>query len=233
METKQHVPKCIGIIMDGNRRWARKNNLPTLEGHRRGYLKMKDVVGWAKNAGIKNMIIYALSTENWNRSKEEVSYLLDLFRTVIMKGLDALKKDNTRIIFVGDLSRFPKDLQAMMKNAEEGNKNNFTHTLVIAASYGGRAEILHAVNQILLNKTKNGTHSITEEEFEKYLWTSVIPNPDLIIRTGGEKRLSNFLPWQSTYSELFFSDTFWPDFSKEEFTSILKDFSTRQRRIGR
>lgn len=227
------MPECIGIIMDGNRRWAKKNNLPKLEGHRRGYLKFKDTVIWAKDAGVKNLIVYALSTENWNRSKEEISYFLDLFRIIVIEELDTLKKDNTRIIFAGDLSRFPKDIQDMMKQAEEETKNNTEYTLVLAASYGGRAEILHAVNQLLLNETKRGVRSITEEEFKKYLWTSGIPDPDLIIRTGGAKRLSNFLPWQSIYSELFFSDTFWPDFSKEEFTSILEDFSTRQRRMGK
>lgn len=223
------MPACIGVIMDGNRRWAKENNLPTLEGHRRGYGKFKELAEWAKEAKIGTLIIYALSTENWNRSKEEISYLLDLFRTVLKEELEKLNEDSVRIIFAGDLSRFPKDLEEMMRKAEDETKNNTTHTLVIAASYGGRAEIVRATNTLL----KTGRVSVTEEEFSKYLWTADAPDPDLIIRTGGEKRLSNFLPYQSVYSELYFSQTYWPDFSKQEFFEILEDYQKRSRRMGK
>ncbi|MBI2618304.1 di-trans,poly-cis-decaprenylcistransferase [Candidatus Kaiserbacteria bacterium] len=228
MLDKTKIPMCIGVIIDGNRRWAKEKGLPSFEGHRRGYGKVKECAGWAKEVGVKNLIMYTLSTENWNRSKEEVSYLLDLFRTVLKEELDELVKGNTRVIFAGELSRFPKDLQKMMRESEEKTKSRTEQTLVIAASYGGRAEIVHAANALL----KKGKSSVSEKDFSQYLWTAGVPDPDLIIRTGGEQRLSNFLPWQSIYSELFFSPTYWPDFSKEEFFKILEDYQKRSRRMG-
>ncbi len=228
MQHETRVPQCIGLIMDGNRRWAREKGLPTLEGHRRGYEKFKEVLDWAKEAGVHNLIFYALSTENWKRSKEEVSYLLDLFRTIIKEQTERLKEEKVRIIFAGDLSQFPTDLEEMMRTLMEETKNNTEYTVVIAASYGGRAEIIHAANECM----KEGGE-IREDMFKKHLWTATVPDPDIILRTGGEKRLSNFLPWQGTYSELFFSDTFWPDFSHEEFTSMLTEFASRERRMGK
>lgn len=222
------TPKSIGIIMDGNRRWAREHNLPTLEGHRRGAKKLKEVIGWNKDAGILHLTVYAFSTENWNRPKEEVSYLMDLFNTSIKNELEEIKKEGVRIYFPGDISKMPKSLQELMAKTEKDTEENDKYTLSIAMSYGGRAELVNATNELI----KKG-EEIDESDIEKELWTKEIPDPDIIIRTGGEHRLSGFLTWQSVYSELFFIDTYWPAFSKEEYSSILKEYSERERRHGK
>jgi undecaprenyl diphosphate synthase len=222
-----NTPTTIGIIMDGNRRWARAHNLPEYEGHRLGYEKFKDILSWMKDAGIKNAIVYALSTENLKRSEQEVSYLFDLFRTVIRERLEEVAREQVRVVFAGDRSLFPEDLARMASELEAKTAPYTEHTLVIAAPYGGRAEIISAVNYAI----EKGT-PVTEETFNALLWTHGVPDPDLIIRTGGEQRLSNFLPWQSTYAEFFFTETLWPDFSQEEFLNILREFGTRERRHG-
>jgi len=217
--------------MDGNRRWAREKGLRVSEGHRAGYSKLHELALWAKKIGIKNVILYMLSTENWSRSREEVEAALDIFRTVVSQELDLIKNEGIRICLVGQLERFPEDIQKMMRRAAEETKTNEPYNFILAVSYGGRAEIVHAVNDILSQNPPPG--EITEEDFESYLWTKAIPDPDLIIRTGREKRLSNFLLWQSVYSELFFVDTHWPDFSEQEFKQIIEQFAQRERRRGR
>ncbi|MAF59822.1 MAG: polyprenyl diphosphate synthase [Candidatus Pacebacteria bacterium] len=221
-------PKSIGIIMDGNRRWARERGLPTFEGHRRGANKLKEVIGWNKDSGIPHLIVYALSTENRNRSKEEVSYLMDLFRTFIKNELKEIKKEKIRILFPGERSMFPEDLQELMNRTEEETGKNEKYTLSTALSYGGRAEIVNVANKLV----KKGKE-VTENDIQNELWTKEIPDPDIIIRTGGEHRLSGFLTWQSVYSELFFVDTYWPAFSREEFDSILEEYKERERRHGK
>ncbi|MES2087986.1 MAG: polyprenyl diphosphate synthase [Patescibacteria group bacterium] len=223
------TPKCVGIIMDGNRRWAKARGLPTLEGHRRGYEKLKDVLRWAKSLGVEHVIVFAFSTENWNRSETEVSYLLDLFKMVLTSELETLKKQGIRVRCVGALSRFSSDLQLLMAKAEKETLSLAGPTLVLALSYGGRAEIVQATQRLI----DSGAKSVSEETFGKNLWTSGIADPDIIIRTGGEMRLSGFLPWQSVYSELFFTETFWPDFSEAEFKKVIEEFSERERRMGR
>ncbi|MEK7208399.1 MAG: polyprenyl diphosphate synthase [Patescibacteria group bacterium] len=222
-------PQCVGIIMDGNRRFARERGLPTLEGHRRGYEKLKEALKWVRECGASYLVVYAFSTENWNRTAEEVSYLMDLFRLVFRKELGGFKKDGYRVRCIGERERFAPDLQEMTRNAEEETAGGAGPTLVLALSYGGRAEILAAANAAI----EGGERALTEERFRRYFWSHDIPDPDLIIRTGGEMRLSGFLPWQSVYSELFFTDTYWPDFSKEEFFSILDGFSERTRNFGK
>lgn len=229
MQTKGQTPECVGMIMDGNRRWAKENNLSSIEGHRNGYERLKEVVEWMKEVEIPNLIVYAFSTENWNRAKEEVSYLMDLLKKVLTEQIEEFNDKGVRLIFAGDLKRFPEELQKLMRNAVEKTKDNTEHTLVLCVSYGGRTEIVHTVNDLLMS----GKESINEEEFSKSLWTKDVPDPDIVIRTGGEKRLSGFLAWQSIYSELFFTDTHWPAFSKEEFLEILKKFSSRERRKGK
>lgn len=226
--TEQLIPHSIGIIMDGNRRWAKGKGMPTLEGHRVGYEKLKDVLSWGKEFGVTNAIVYVFSTENWNRTKEEVSYLMDLFRHIIAEMIaESLKKD-TRLIFLGQHDRLDDDIVAMMHDAEEKTRHCSSLTLGIALSYSGRSEIVDAIHRI----PKDKIDTITEEEFSALLWTHDIPDPDLIIRTSGEERLSNFLPWQSAYSELFFVKTLWPDFTREEFKRILDEYAKRQRRFG-
>lgn len=231
METKDNkIPTTIGIIVDGNRRWAKASGLPSLEGHRAGFNKLKETLKWAQDAGIKNAICYVFSTENWKRSQEEVTYLMDLLKTIFMKNeIAELLKDGVRVRAVGDRTLLSADLQTLIAKAEKDTENENKMTLCLALSYGGRSEIISAVNKIIIDGKKN----ITEEEFSNYLWTSSIPDPDIIIRTGGDRRLSNFLPWQSVYSELFFIDTMWPDLSKEEFLKILEEYSERERRFGK
>lgn len=223
------IPTSIGIIMDGNRRFAKAKGLPTLEGHRAGYEKMREVIGWCKDSGVRNLVVYAFSTENWNRAEEEVSYLMDLFRMVIETIVEEARKDNTRVIFLGERTRLPQDILSRMKWAEEETASFSTFTLGIALSYGGRAEIIDAIHRI----PKESLATLSEKDFSELLWTKDIPDPDLIIRTSGEERLSNFLPWQSVYSELFFIDSMWPDFTREEFERILKEYEARERRRGK
>lgn len=226
---KSTAPACIGIIMDGNRRWARERGLPTLEGHMCGYRKLKEVVSWANKAGVETLIFYAFSTENWNRSADEVAYLMRLFETALVDEIGEIQKRGVRLRFLGQRERFSKKLQEAMDQAEAQTKGNGNGTIVLALSYGGRQEIVAAVNTLL----HDGTQETSEGDFASRLSTVGIPDPDIIIRPGGEKRLSNFLPWQSVYSELFFSDTYWPDFSKEEFLGILEEYSKRERRRGK
>lgn len=221
-------PICIGMIMDGNRRWARERGLPTLAGHRQGYEKLKEVVGWCRDAGIEHLVVYALSTENWKRAQEEVSYLMDLFRMIVSEQVSALQEEGVAVHFVGDLVRFPEDLQASMTAVHTKNKAGAQRHLWIAASYGGRAELLAAVNQLL----KQRMDEVDEAHFTQALWTAGMPDPDIVIRTGGEQRLSNFLPWQSTYAELFFTKTFWPAFTQGEFAGVLNAYKERERRHG-
>ncbi len=227
--TQHELPYSIGIIMDGNRRWAKERGLPTLEGHRKGYDKLTEVLDWCREKGIKELTVFAFSTENWNRTEEEVSYLMDLFRTMIVTvERDAVAHD-TRLIFVGERSRFSSDIVAAITHAEEATAHCASFRFGIALSYGGRAEIMDAIHRIPSDRLTN----ITEEEFAALLWSHELRDPDLIIRTSGEQRLSGFLTWGSVYSELTFTDTYWPAFTKEEFADILADYASRGRRFGK
>lgn len=219
---------CVGIIMDGNRRWARLRNLPVFEGHSEGYKKLREVVGWVRDAHIPHMVAYAFSTENWKRSEEEVGYLMKLFRSVLENEMQKMIEERVRVHFIGDRSRFSEDLQQMMEKLERATAKKYDITLHLAMSYGGRAEIVAATNRLLQERVSN----VTEDAFMQELWSYPMPDPDIIIRTGGEKRLSGFLPWQSVYSELFFTDSFWPAFTKEEFEQICAEYHTRKRNFG-
>mgnify|MGYP001582307608 CR=1 FL=1 len=221
------IPVCVGIIMDGNRRWAKARGLPKLDGHRAGVEISKGVVRFVRSRGIRHLIVYAFSTENWNREPEEVSYLMGLFQESIHKEMKELGKEGVRIRFVGQRERFSEDLQKAMDVTEKETAGNDAITLWCCLSYGGRAEIATAA------RAAAARGEITEESLAKNLWTAEMPDPDIVIRTGGEKRLSGFLAWQSTYSELFFTDTLWPDFKEEEFDALLAEFATRERRNGK
>lgn len=229
MDTNQTPQLSIGIIMDGNRRFAKAKGLSTAEGHKQGYEKLKEIILWSKDAGVKYLTVYAFSTENWERAEEEVGYLMTLFRTVINGIANDAKEKDIRLIFIGERSRFSSDMQKSMEVAERETSECKTMTLAVALSYGGRQEIIDAINRI----PKDQQGKITEEEFSQLLWTKDIKNPDLIIRTSGEERLSNFLLWQSAYSEFFFTKTLWPEFSKNEFLSILEEYQSRERRLGK
>ena len=215
--------------MDGNRRWAKKRKMTSYKGHSAGYEKLKSFIGWSKEAGIGNLVVYAFSTENWNRKQSEINYLFKIFRKLIFEELNSLKNEGVRIKFIGQINRFPKDIQNGIKKLEAETQKNKSINVFVALSYGARAEIINAVNEIIKDKRQK----VSENTFRKYLWTKDMPDPDLIIRTGGEVRLSNFLLWQSAYSELFFTKTFWPDFSKKKKKKILKEFQKREKRFGR
>jgi len=227
-DIKNNPPSCVGIIMDGNRRWAKERGLPVALGHRAGYKKLKEVVLWAKEAGVCDVVVYAFSTENWARNKKEVETLMKLFG-VVLKQKDIFKKQKIRVRFVGQSERFPDEIIKSIEEMEDATREYKEMNLSIALSYGGRAEIVSAVNNLLAEKVKN----VSEKEFSSYLWTVNTPDPEIIIRTGGEKRLSNFLTWQSVYSELFFTDTYWPAFTKREFKSILAEYKKREKRKGK
>lgn len=228
MGQKAKDVSCVGIIMDGNRRWAKERGLPTLEGHRRGYQKLEEVVVWAKEASLEHLVVYAFSTENWNRSKDEVTYLMRLFNEMVKEWGRRAHEEQVRLRFIGQCDRFDAGLQEGMRVLEEETKRYKTLTVAIAISYGGRAEVLDAINKI--DPVKLG--AVTEESLRALMWTHDIPDPDVIIRTGGEQRLSNFLMWQSVYSELFFVDAFWPDFSRKDFDAIIQGMNERSRRFG-
>ena len=221
------IPKHVALIMDGNRRWAREKRLPDLEGHRKGEERIEPIVDTAIEMGITHLTFWAFSTENWKRSKTEVSFLMRLYRENLHKKVDSFHKKNVRVIVIGNLSMFPKDIYRLTQEWMEKTKNNTTITVNIALSYGGKDEIIRAINKW------HKKLEITKEEFEKYLDTAGQPDPDLLIRTGGEKRLSGFLLWQLEYAELYFTDTYWPDFTPERFRKAIEEYQKRQRRFGK
>jgi undecaprenyl diphosphate synthase len=219
--------RSIGLIMDGNRRWAKARGLPTLEGHRKGYEKLKELVVWAKEADIKDTVVFGFSTENWNRAKEEVAYLMDLIEQMLIADAEEFKKQGVRLRIVGERERFSPNIQKAFDKAEALTRDG-EYTLWLALSYGGRAEILDTTNRLIA-----AGKPVTEDEFSNALWTAGMPDPDIIVRTSGEQRLSGFLPWQGVYSELFFVETPWPAFSKDDFQNILDEYRTRDRRHGK
>jgi undecaprenyl diphosphate synthase len=224
------MPKSIAVIMDGNRRYAKSLGIPQYEGHKLGVGRVKELVRWARDAGVSEVILYAFSTENWNRASEEVGYLMTLFSdTFGGKDAEELLAEGCRVDFIGQRERLPSGLRTKMEDLEKRSKGNTAVRLIVGISYGGRAELVTAVNKLL----SEGVTRVDEDTLRRFMWTADILDPDLVIRTGGDRRLSNFLPWQSVYSELFFTDTFWPAFTKEEFDSILAEFGTRERRHGK
>ena len=223
--------KHVALIMDGNRRWAKEHNLPTLEGHRQGEERIEPLVDTAIEMGISYLTFWAFSTENWQREKREVEFLMKLYRTILDRKADNFHKKNVRINCIGNLSLFSSDLQEKTKRWMEQTKNNKLITVNLALSYGGKDEIVRAVNKWQKENKKN--KELTKDILADYLDTANQPDPDLIIRTGGEKRLSGFLMWQSEYSELYFTKTFWPDFTPAKFRLAIAEYKRRQRRFGK
>ncbi len=215
--------------MDGNRRYAREKGLPTLEGHKQGLEKIKEVATWAQEAGVKEMTFFVFSNENWNRSPEEVSYLMDLFSYAFSKWIDELIEKGFCIRFIGDRERPSAKILKIMEDTENRTKDGSAATLIFAFSYGGREEILTAVNTLLAEDREQ----ITEEDLRSAMWSKGLSDPDLIIRTSGEQRLSGFLTFQSVYSELFFTKTYWPALERKEFDEILENYALRDRRHGK
>ncbi len=225
------VPTHVAIIMDGNGRWARQRGLPRLAGHRAGTENLRRVLRACVEFGVEILTIYAFSTENWGRPEEEVSGLMNIVRDVIDRELLELHKEGVRLRHIGDLSRIDPDLKEKVFKAIDLTKDNDKLILNIAFNYGGRAEIIHAVREIV--KAGHSPEEITEDLLNHYLYTGDLPDPDLIVRTSGELRLSNFLIWQAAYAEYYFPEVYWPDFDREEFRKALLHFADRDRRYGR
>jgi len=230
MNVASHTPQHVAIIMDGNGRWARKRCLPRLMGHKAGGDNINPVVKIFADYGVKYLTLYMFSTENWNRPRIEVSGILTLLTSRIDQEVKAFHQDNIRILHLGQLDRLSQKLRGKIEAAVELTKNNTGLTLCLAFDYGGRDEIVRAAKHII--DAGISSDALDEVIFERYLFTSGIPDPDLIIRTGGESRLSNFLLWQSAYSELYFTPVLWPDFGQKEIEQALSGYKTRQRRFG-
>ncbi len=226
------IPQHLGIIIDGNRRWARKRNLPTFFGHKKGFENVRKISRYAFKKGVKYLTIFAFSTENWKRDKKEVDYLMKLLKNAFSKKyIEELVKNEVKVNFIGQIKRLPKELRQKIKEVEDLTKKNEKYVFNIALSYGGRADIVEAAKKII--KKGIDVEEINEELFSKFLWTKGMPDPDLVIRAGGEKRISNFLIWQMAYSELYFSKKFWPDFSTNDLDNAFLDYTRRQRRFGK
>ncbi len=230
MSGDSSLPRHVAIIMDGNGRWAKQRGLPRIEGHRAGAKNVRKVARAFADHGIKYLTLFAFSTENWDRPKEEVTGLLHLLSQSIDEEIQRFHRSNIKLVHIGNLDRLPLELKRKVKSATELTKDNTRMTLCLAFDYGSRSEIVDAVRCI-----KEGNISpegISETIFSSYLDTADIPDPDLLIRTGGEFRLSNFLLWQVAYSELYFTPVSWPDFNEKEIEKALLDYEQRQRRFG-
>ena len=229
-----NLPKHIGIIMDGNRRWAKENNLSTKEGHKAGAKNLETIAKFCNNIGIKYLTVYAFSTENWKRTKEEVSALMFILKANLDSMLRKMDLENIKIRVIGEKENIPPDIQTKIDKLVEKTKNNTGLTLNIAFNYGGRREIVHAT-KVLAEKVKNGEmdiNDITDDSISESIYTAGQPDPDLIIRTSKELRISGFLTWQSTYSEFYFPETFWPAFSEDNLIEAIKAYQHRNRRFG-
>ncbi len=232
---KKKLPTHIAIIMDGNGRWAQKRFLSRIKGHEKGANTVRMVVRTCREVGIPFLTLYAFSTENWQRPKKEVAALMSLLKKFLSSEKQEMMKHKIRLNAIGRLDGLPEDVQEALDNVIYATENNQGLTINLALNYGARSEIVDMVRKISRKVEKGELNSerIDEQTVEKHLYTSGIPNPDLLVRTSGEMRISNFLLWQIAYSEIFVTDTLWPDFSEEEFLNIINSFQKRQRRFGR
>ncbi|MGL4605871.1 MAG: isoprenyl transferase [Eubacteriaceae bacterium] len=228
--TKENLPKHVAIIMDGNGRWAKKKNRPRLFGHHAGMKTLRKIVKASSNIGIKILTVYAFSTENWKRSPEEVEGLMNIAIEYFKNEVGELHKNNVKINVIGDIHGLNEKVQSSARNAMDITKDNTGLIFNVALNYGGRDEVIQAVKKIIKNKVEE--NEITEELISQSLYTKGLPDPDVLIRTGGERRLSNFLLWQCAYTEFFFVDTFWPDFSEENYSNLIGEYQKRNRRFG-
>ncbi|MCX7927739.1 MAG: isoprenyl transferase [Candidatus Omnitrophica bacterium] len=235
MKTQTKLPEHVAIIMDGNGRWARKRHLPRVAGHQQGAERVREIVQAAAELGIKVLTLFAFSTENWARPKEEVNALMRYFEEFLDKELDNLQKNNVRFIAIGRQRPLPENILEKMQNVERLTSSNKGLTLVLAINYGARQEITDAVKQIVENCLQGNLQcdDINEHTVSSFLYTKDLPDPDLLIRTSGEQRISNFLLWQLSYTEFYFTKTLWPDFSRRHFEQAIKQYSLRQRRFGK
>ncbi|MBQ8522463.1 MAG: di-trans,poly-cis-decaprenylcistransferase [Clostridia bacterium] len=228
LKTVYKLPTHIAFIIDGNGRWAKKRHLPRSQGHIKGADKMEKIYKMVRDTGIKYVSIYAFSTENWNRPKEEVDGLMKLFRKSINTFYNQKKYSDCHIEFLGDLTKFDDDIYKSALDIMERTKNNTEFYINVCLNYGGREDIVQAVNKLIAQ----GKTSVTIDDISANLYTCNSPDPDFIVRTSGEHRLSNFMPWQSTYAELYFPKVLWPDFGKKDLIEAIKEYSSRDRRFG-
>lgn len=225
----ENIPRHLAIILDGNGRWAKRRNLPRLMGHRAGLRNLEKMVRVVKDKGVRYFSVYAFSTENWNRPIMEVTGLMRLFSYTLRRKVEEIKSMRTRIRFCGRKDRIPEELLKQMQWAEDYTKDEKELDFILCINYGGRAEILDAVNSIIASKPES---PITEEDLRQHFYLPDVPDPDLIVRTSGELRLSNFWLWESAYSEYYFTDIHWPDFKEEELDKALASYAGRERRYG-
>ena len=233
-ENEKAVPRHVAIIMDGNGRWAARKGLPRVQGHIAGAEKVKDLLRYAKEFGVEFLTLYAFSTENWKRPKEEVDALMELLSRFIREYLEEMKKEKVRFLVTGRIEALPETAVKDLKRAIAETAEFREHTLIVALNYGGRAEIVDAARKIA-EEVREGTlepGQIDEALFARHLYLPEIPDPDLMIRTSGELRLSNFLLWELSYAEFYVTDTVWPDFSREEFLNAIQAYTKRNRRFG-
>lgn len=235
------IPQHVAIVPDGNRRWARAHALEIAAGHKSGGMKiLEEIIDEAIKLKIEFLTLWVFSTENWKRDKAEIDALMNIFRHDFIPAMEKILKNNMRLEFIGDIERFPKDIADSLKKVREDSKNNNALTIVLAANYGGRQEIVGAVERMLGNQGNRGNKGeMGVEDIKREIDQNLeshqlgIPDPDLIIRTGGEKRLSGYLLWQSEYTELYFSDKLMPEFGRKEFKEAIEDYGRRQRRFGK
>ena len=230
MHLSGRIPEHVAIIMDGNGRWAEMRGLPRIEGHKRGAERAREVISAAMEVGVNTLTLYAFSLENWQRPDDEVSTLMKLLEFYLTKEFNELIRKGIVFRTIGEVWRLPVSVQALLKNMQEKSSRNKGMTLVLALSYSGRNEIIRTVRKIISLGVKE--EDVTEEYFGSLLDTAGMPAPDLIVRSSGEKRISNFLLWQAAYAEFYFTETLWPDFTKEEFFLALHDYQMRERRFG-
>jgi len=235
IKEKGNLPVHIAIIMDGNGRWAKSKGLPRIAGHREGINSVREIVETAAELGIGHLTLYTFSIENWKRPRKEVSALMTLLMKTVRKELDKLMKNNVRLTTIGNLSDLPSKAREGMQEAIEKTKKNTGLNLNLALSYSGRLEIINAIKKIAIDVKKNKISNdvINEKLISKYLWTFDMPDPDLLIRTSGEARISNFLLWQLAYSEIYITSILWPDFRKREFYEAIIEYQSRERRFGK
>ncbi len=227
---KSSIPQHVAIIMDGNGRWAKERGLPRYIGHQAGAESVREIIRVSQQIGIKYLTLYTFSLENWKRPKIEVDFLMKMLSKLIKNEVETLAKNNVKLNFIGKLELLPDSVKKEIKSASHITEACTGLTVILAISYGGRTEILDAIHRI--GYEGRNLMDITEEEFKKYTYLSNVKDPDLLVRTGGELRISNFLLWHIAYTELYFTPTLWPDFRKEEYLRILEDYSTRERRFG-
>jgi undecaprenyl diphosphate synthase len=228
MTQNSNLPVHVGLILDGNRRWAKRRGMPKLEGHRKGYNNLKDLAKHAADRGIKYLSAYIFSTENWNRSKDEVEYLMKLAYQLLTRDVEELNRENIRVIWLGSRQKISKKLQSAIDKAVETTKSNTRGTLCLCFNYGGRQEVMDAAQKLI----DEGVKTVTPDNFQEAIYAPEVPDVDLIVRTSGQYRISGYMLWRSAYSELYFIDKYWPDFNRDDFDHALDWYASRERRFG-